>query len=340
METVPTPRQTGLASLVICCHLLLVLLLWHQSSESLPVAPSQPVLVRTVSVSELLPELKSEVRIESAEIEAAPEEAELADEMPEAVPEPEVLAQMEPDPVPEPVTTPKAEKKKPAPVPLPKVEQKKAVPLAEKQKPKTQPPKAKPKTKQMAKPMPKKAQPKVTPKKEAAKKPAAKKEAPKKRSSQLKAITDAQKKTPDPAAVARQQALLAAAKEKIAKIDLSNHNGTGAIALEAPSTIKSLRIDTTSSGSQESAGSADYYAQMVQRLRMSLRMPEDGDVKVRMTIDRSGRVTQVIVVSSVSQKNRDYVVRNLPDVRLPPLGAYFQGEKELTCTLVLSGTNT
>lgn len=82
-----------------------------------------------------------------------------------------------------------------------------------------------------------------------------------------------------------------------------------------------------------SANSKPSYEQtLADRLRMLLTLPDYGDVKIKMTLDRNGKVLTVAVLASESDENRQYVLKTLPSLKLPP----FNGGDSRTFQLILS----
>lgn len=72
------------------------------------------------------------------------------------------------------------------------------------------------------------------------------------------------------------------------------------------------------------------------RLKMLLTLPDFGDVRVRLTMERTGGVVSVSVLKSESADNRAYVEKILPTLRLPPFGKSFGVEPRHTFQIVLS----
>jgi len=66
-------------------------------------------------------------------------------------------------------------------------------------------------------------------------------------------------------------------------------------------------------------------------LHEALTLPEVGDVRVELTVGKEGAVEKVVILSSESEKNRHYLLAELPKLRLP-----LQGEQVKTWTLTFS----
>lgn len=98
--------------------------------------------------------------------------------------------------------------------------------------------------------------------------------------------------------------------------------------------VPKLRVDRLDK--RLSGGEQRYCDELAQRLRLLLRLPEFGEIKLLLTIDRSGAVCQVEVVRSLSRKNRDYVVEKLSATRLPGFGALFPDQDKETFPITLS----
>lgn len=262
-----------------------------------------------------------------------------------------------------PVNTPKPKeppKAKPTPKPTPKppakaapkVEKKPAKPKADTKKPEVKkaqikqkdPPKAK-NNEQSAKDK----QAKETKNKETKNKEAKEKE---QKAAQEKAAK---------AKAAKEQAAREQAAKQQAMIDkaLSSLDSSGAIggkkstlaanaaksAVAGPAAITSLSAESlvaidASDTANCTPAERTYYDELVSRLKLALKLPEFGEVKLQLTISRAGKVVSVKNVQSKSKKNSDYAQKAIPKLHLPPFGQNFSGEKEHTFRLTLSNELT
>jgi colicin import membrane protein len=172
-------------------------------------------------------------------------------------------------------------------------------------------PKAKPK-----KPSPKKVAPKVEPKEKAASR---------KEKSQAK-------KT-------KQQKLLAQAAESIGKIRPSgvkidpNQKGKTPELLVPQLKLAPVAIDEIAGWS---VGEVSYRDELAERLKLQLVLPEYGSVKLKLTLQRSGEVIRIAILSADSRRNRDYVEKRVPSLQFPPFGNQFSQEPEHTFTITLN----
>ncbi len=141
----------------------------------------------------------------------------------------------------------------------------------------------------------------------------------------------------------KQKKLLAAAQESIAKMDQSRakinsvKSNPGSIAV-APAAITSLQIDTLplSNGTPLSPGEKNYRDELASRLKLMLKLPDHGDVQLKLTLDRTGKATKVSVVKSESSANRSYIEKTLPNLKFPSFGSHFENMSEYTFIIQLS----
>lgn len=179
--------------------------------------------------------------------------------------------------------------------------------------------------------------PKPAPAKQIANKAPAKKPEPKKTPEVPK---------PDPkaeAVKAKQRELLAKAQESIGKIQkngskISAAKNSSATLAAMPGPIQGLNIDAISSdtGTALSATELSYRDELASRLKLLLRLPEYGDVKIKLTLERSGKVAKLVIVSSESGANRKYVEKMIPALTFPGFGSYFSGQSQYTFAITLS----
>lgn len=350
MQTIPKPKEKRI--------LVQTITLDTPPPKALPnivveqEIPKPPEPLPPPPIPEPAPNLPVEVRIEEPQPIPLPEPVPAPLPPPEAaLPKPEEpvveMKNIEPAPLPPPepeVIKPEPEAKKPEPEPVKKVEPakpkkaeqvKKAEPAKKPAAVKKKPPAAK-----KAEPKPKKAEAKPAKKNEAKPKPkkeAEKKPAPPKETAPPK---------PDPkieAAKAKRRELLAKAQKSVAKIEQTRDRLTAAqsssvAAAGVPGKIDNLQVETfiSESGPQLSPQEISYYAELANRLKLQLRLPDFGEVKVKLTLERSGKFVKVVVVNTESAKNRAYIEKTLPTVKYTSFGNNFSGQSEYTFVLALS----
>jgi colicin import membrane protein len=90
------------------------------------------------------------------------------------------------------------------------------------------------------------------------------------------------------------------------------------------------------SSGEQVAIAATYEEVLAERLRLLLTLPDYGDVKISLTLERSGKVAALTILKAASEENQHYVEKMLPQLALPPFGLAFAGEERHVFRLVLS----
>lgn len=135
---------------------------------------------------------------------------------------------------------------------------------------------------------------------------------------------------------ASQRKLLAKAREKTNKIDLAQDKLIATASLEnpgAPSRIETLHIETTASLSEKELS---YRNELAHRIKMLLKLPQYGDIQIKLTVDRSGNVLNMQVLTSESKENKSYIEKTLPKLKMPSFGDHFGGDVQQTFTITMS----
>lgn len=196
----------------------------------------------------------------------------------------------------------------------PKAKEPKPEPAETKAEPKAEPTESKPKVKPEPKP------PKTEPK-------------PANKEKEKKTETPKKKIIKDPALVEK-------AKENIAKITKTSDKTTTSEAVVKEKGKSQSAAKAGKESSQETAVAtaqeAGYRDELSNRLKLLLRLPEYGMVKVRLTVDRKGQVRKVEIVTAESETNKSYIVEALPELLFPPFGSNFSGESEHTFLISLN----
>lgn len=140
----------------------------------------------------------------------------------------------------------------------------------------------------------------------------------------------------------KQKKLIAAAQESMAKIDKGrakiNETKSTLSSVSMPVAIASLQIEAlpTNNAPALSKGESNYRDELASRLKLMLKLPEHGDVQLKLTLDRTGKVTKVAIIKSASSANRSYAEKNLPSLKFPPFGSHFNTMSEYTFMIQLS----
>lgn len=146
------------------------------------------------------------------------------------------------------------------------------------------------------------------------------------------------------AARLKQQELLAKTKENMAKIGetrdkISINKAAGLTETTVPQAISHLKIDSLPSGNsfeEVNKEEASYRTDIYYRIKHALKLPEYGEVKAKLTIERSGRVVNVQILQSESAKNRQYIEKSLSSLIFPPFGSYFAQDSQHTFLITLN----
>ncbi|MCH9627997.1 MAG: hypothetical protein S4CHLAM2_16460 [Chlamydiales bacterium] len=83
---------------------------------------------------------------------------------------------------------------------------------------------------------------------------------------------------------------------------------------------------------------AAYQDRLIAFLENALTLPEKGNVKLALTVNRSGMITQVHIKEAASSRNRSYIETSLPELLLPPFTDQFKGESTHTFSITLTSS--
>lgn len=136
--------------------------------------------------------------------------------------------------------------------------------------------------------------------------------------------------------------LISEAQERIAKIgknrDKSLPQDTAASQVSAiPHAVTSLTIDELepANGLKLSDKEQSYRDEIAGRLKLLLRLPQYGAVKVKMTLDKLGKVVNVTVLHAENQENKKHIEKTLPTLTFPSPGHQFGTSDTYTLTITL-----
>ena len=217
-------------------------------------------------------------------------------------PPPKPVSEPTPAPLPKPISEPIVSKPPPKPISEPIVSKPPPKPISEPivSKPPPKPVSAAPKK---TKPMPKQTK-KNPPLAQPQKKPAPQ-----------------EKPTQAPVS----NAMLAKVKENLGKIDMNSAK------VSLKSDFKGLSESTLQV--QERA----YRDELAARLKLMLRLPEAGEVNLKLTLARKGEVLKMEILSSESALNRSYIEKNLPQIKMPAFDNLFGTVTQYTFTITMRG---
>lgn len=289
-----------------------------------------------IAMEKEIPQLKEEAPPKKEEVKPAPKEIEVPRPPPQAIkpPSPEIKKESKPEP--------KKTAPKPAPQENKKPPAKKTAPVKKPaepaKKPANNPEPAKPKPDQEAEK--KKQQEKAEAEKKKEKEQA---EAEKKRAQELAAEKKRQQEiaAAEEAARQKEQALISKARENLAKIGESRDkisSSSPSLRLDEtnlPKELGALQVDALpvseqGGGVDWGAKEVSYSSEVASRLKKALRLPDYGAVKIKLTLDRTGKVVKVETVQSESHKNKAYVESKVPGLLFPPFGQRFKDAEQNT----------
>lgn len=141
------------------------------------------------------------------------------------------------------------------------------------------------------------------------------------------------------------QAHLSKAKENLAKIGetrdkIASNSSINIEMAPLPKELGLLQVDAFLTENDGKGGAwglqeVSYSDEVAYRLKVSLRLPDYGSVKIKLTLERSGKVVKLETVQTQSQKNKAYVESKVPTILFPPFGQRFSSDKENTFTITL-----
>lgn len=120
-------------------------------------------------------------------------------------------------------------------------------------------------------------------------------------------------------------------KEALSKIEVAAPPES---TLSVPKNISSLHIDTAEEESKKK-----YLSSLAQTLKEGLELPEHGEVRLELTIRKSGQVIKLNILHAVSENNRQYLETHLPHLFLPPFTEELKNEQQHTFTLTFCNEN-
>ncbi|MBS0654368.1 MAG: hypothetical protein JSR46_01195 [Verrucomicrobia bacterium] len=157
---------------------------------------------------------------------------------------------------------------------------------------------------------------------------------------------EVKQKAPDkPAAKAvdhKQSALIAdalASLDKSAALQNKRAAPSKAQQTRAPTAVATLSTESHVSVEEDTASLSPqertYVDELVQRLKLQLKLPEYGEVEIQLTLSRLGKVISVVCAKSKATKNSKYVEKKLKEMHFPPFGTHFPDVQEHTFRLQL-----
>lgn len=83
----------------------------------------------------------------------------------------------------------------------------------------------------------------------------------------------------------------------------------------------------------------DYFVLIASHLKEALELPEHGEVKLELTVRKTGQIRKLRILHASSEKNQRYLELTLPVLTLPPFTDDLKNELEHTFTLRFCNEN-
>lgn len=179
--------------------------------------------------------------------------------------------------------------------------------------------------------------PKVTtraaPKKAAAKKAPVKPKKPvtKKQSAQSSVKKELTKAKANP----NQQKLISMMKESLNAL-----NGAGSSQKGSSLQTQGLGKTLGKLASETLTFERNYEEELILYLESILSLPEKGEVKLKLTLNRDGSMQKIGILKATSDRNRNYVETKLALRSFPAFGKHFKNETAHTFTITLTSENS
>lgn len=343
------PSIRSLASFITIVHLLLILSVPYWISTEKKAKPKEKKI--TVQTIALTPPTS---KIKASETKPTPVKTSVPKQAVEEIKEP-IAAAEEPKitkPAPTPAASPaKKEPKKPS-ASVKESEKKKPTVSSEKKKPEKKSEKSKPVEKK-SKAAPAKPKSTQTGKKATESKPkeasAKSKPSDTKTENQTKALSNKAKKEAyeqqqaeiKNSTKAKQKTLIASAQKTISQISSSHGKLSTKMDdsyLGALKGIENLQVETFTGEVEGSLNSYEitYYQELASRLKLLLRLPKYGEVKVKLTLNRAGEFIKLAIDKAENSENRKYLEQKLPGLKYPAFGNNFKEKDQFTFILSIS----
>lgn len=134
----------------------------------------------------------------------------------------------------------------------------------------------------------------------------------------------------------KKQELLKNAQAQLAKVK-KNTPSPPTLAERTTPSIDKLHLNAVPLGNSkgETVQQTKYQDELASRLKLLLKLPEEGDVKLKLTLESSGKVSKVEILSSQSEMNRKYVSEKMPTLSFAPFGNDFGSTSSYAFVIVL-----
>ena len=131
----------------------------------------------------------------------------------------------------------------------------------------------------------------------------------------------------------KKETLLKEARDSLAKMGKveATSGPTDRSSRSALSSLKAEEMTFSVKGSDNDL----YISELIQRLKLSLRLPESGEVVVDLTLKRNGKIAGIKIRDANSSNNKHYVESQLSTLSFPEFGESYPNKDEKLFTLSL-----
>ena len=109
---------------------------------------------------------------------------------------------------------------------------------------------------------------------------------------------------------------------------------------KAPSVEKSTAVSKSIGklASETLSFEADYEEELILYLETQIFLPEQGDVKLKLTLTKTGGVSKIDIIACPSERNKKYVESALAACVFPTFGKHFKGQSTHTFSITLKSS--
>lgn len=129
------------------------------------------------------------------------------------------------------------------------------------------------------------------------------------------------KSTPQKPAVSKKKkvttASVAKTKSPVEETKAASTTATSSKALPIPKPISFLSIENSDISHTQTLEQVNYSSLLVQFLEDRLMLPEKGEVKLQLSLNKEGKVVSIDILKAESVKNREYLKNTLPQLSFP-----------------------
>ena len=110
--------------------------------------------------------------------------------------------------------------------------------------------------------------------------------------------------------------------------EMRRAGAVGSLAVDKGVAVEGIRDDFAESGFGESSPEACYIADLIRRLQLNIRLPEPGEVRLKLTLKRNGSMTNISFVRCQKESTKKAIKEKLSSILFAPFGSSFSSEPE------------